>query len=143
MIEVFVEESLKKKINSKELKNLADSFKSYKENKAGGLLGIRLGSDWFGKEESLTQPPIVRNILYKIHIKPNQPKNDAKSWTREIQRGLIPTSDHILVYCCGKSDRSKFLLIDIFRPHGHKKMKDFAHLIMLKETFADPFQKEF
>ncbi len=143
VLEVFVEESLQKRLNSQELKVLSENFKSYKENLAGGILGFRVGNDSFGKDEGLTQPPEIRGILYKIHIKPNQPRSEAKSWSLSIRKGFIPTSDHVLIYCQGKIKRDKFLLIDIFRPKGHLKMKDFEHLIMLKETFADPFREQF
>lgn len=140
---VFVEESLQNRLNPTELKNLSENFKLYKENRAGSFLGLRLGSEHFGKDEHLTQPPEVRGVLSKVHIKPNNPKEKIKAWTRAVNRGLVPTSDHILIYCQGSRNVSAYLLIDIFRPNGHRRMKDFEHLLLLKQTLADPFREEF
>lgn len=142
-VTVYVEEQLQKKLPQGELTNLSDNFKLYKENQAGALLGIHLGSEHFGKDESLTQPVEVRGVLNKVHIKPNNPREKVKSWMSKINRGLVPSSDHVLIYCTGKTDLDAYLLIDIFRPNGHLKMKDFKHLKDLKTHFADPFQEQF
>ncbi|MDM8552775.1 hypothetical protein QUF72_22030 [Desulfobacterales bacterium HSG2] len=104
MTEVYTEETLFKSLNQKELKELADKFKEYKENKAGNTIGIKLGNPYFGKDEALTYPPEIRNILYKIHFKPDSPKSAVKKWNSNIQRGCIPTSDHIIIYCRGKKN---------------------------------------
>jgi hypothetical protein len=142
-VEVYVEEQLQQSLSQNELTNLSENFKLYKENKAGELLGVQLGNEHFGKDEGLTQPPEVRDILNKVHIKPNNPKEKIKVWMAKINRGLTPASDHILVYCSGKANKDAYLLIDIFRPDGHLKMKNLEHLKELKINFADPFREEF
>lgn len=142
-VTVYVEELLQNKLSNAELTNLSENFKLYKENKAGALLGVQLGSENFGKDESLTQPPEIRGVLNKVHIKPNNPREQIRLWMSRINQGLVPISDHVLIYCSGKTDLDAYLLIDIFRPNGHLKMKDFKHLKDLKTYFADPFQEEF
>lgn len=143
MVEVYTEESLFKALNQKELKELADKFKEYKKNKAGNILGVNLGNPYFGKDEALTYPPEIRNILYKIHFKPDSPKPAVKKWHSHIQRGHIPTSDHIIIYCKGNKNINFYLLIDLFKPDGHKRMKDINNLIELKINFADPFMAQY
>ncbi|EIJ43363.1 hypothetical protein BegalDRAFT_2520 [Beggiatoa alba B18LD] len=90
-----------------------------------------MGNSYFGKDERLTQPPTVRNILYKVHIKPRYPKADVKRWNRAVLDGKIPTSDHILIYTTGIQNENAYLLLDILRPEGHKKLLDFARLEQL------------
>ena len=144
-VEIFTEESLFNGFSNKnvELKALANEFKAYKENKAGLLLGFNLGNPYFGKDEKLTQPPVIRGILQKVHFKPDTPKKAKVAWSTSIRKGHIPTSDHVLLYAQGKTNLNKYLLIDIFKPDGHKKMKDFAKLVELKKNFADPFRETF
>jgi len=142
-IEVYTEEILLKQLNNKELKKLADDFKQYKENLSGDIFGFKIGNPNFGKDEPLTQPHQIRGILSKVHFKPNVPRDALKKWQIAINRGQVPISDHILVYCSGKKNKNTYLLIDLLRPNGHLKLKDFERLLELKSNFADPFRIEF
>ncbi len=91
----------------------------------------------------MTYPPEIRNILYKVHFKPDSPKHDVKKWQSDIQRGHIPTSDHILIYCRGNKNKDSYLLIDLLKPDGHKKIKNIKNLKELKINFADPFMAQY
>lgn len=142
-IEVYTEEALLKRLNNQEIKKLADNFKQYKENLSGNIFGFKIGNPNFGKDEPLTQPPQIRGILYKVHFKPNIPKDALQKWQIAINKGQVPMSDHILVYCSGKKNKNAYLLIDLLRPKGHLKLKDFNRLLELKSNFADPFRVEF
>jgi hypothetical protein len=142
-VAVFVEESLFHSLQQSELKALAEAFKAYKENTSYSVLGIQLGHAYFGKDEALTQPSEVRGILYKVHFRPDTPKKAVKSWLNAINQGKVPTSDHILVYCRGKKNHNSYLLIDLLKPDGHKKIKDYERLLKLKNNFADPFRAEY
>ncbi|EKA7356735.1 type II toxin-antitoxin system YafO family toxin [Vibrio vulnificus] len=142
-VEVYTEELLLQQLNKSEVQKLAEDFKCYKENASGNLLGFNIGNPNFGKDEHLTQPPQIRGILSKVHFKPNTPKDAVRKWSRAIQRGDTPTSDHILIYCSGKKNKNAYLIIDLFRPNGHEMMRNFPRLNELKVNFADPFRKEF
>ncbi|KAB5597627.1 hypothetical protein F0578_21065 [Vibrio parahaemolyticus] len=142
-VEVYTEELLLQQLNKSEVNKLAQDFKCFKENASGNILGFNIGNPNFGKDELLTQPPQIRGILSKVHFKPNAPRSEVRRWIQAIQRGTTPTSDHILIYCSGKKNKNAYLIIDLFRPNGHKMMKNFSRLNELKINFADPFRKIF
>lgn len=143
VVSVYVNEHfLTKKMNQRELQLLVDEFKKYKENLSFKLLGISSSFEYFGKDELLTQPPEVRNILYKVHLKPiSSPKSEIKKWVSSIIQGRIPTSDRVLIYTKGAIDESNYLLLDLLEPNGHEKMKNFNHVRYLKDL-ADIFREQ-
>lgn len=141
-VSVYIEAQVKQQLNAEELQTLAAEFKQYKTSAPQHFLGLKLGNPYFGKDEGLTQPSSVRNILYKVHIKPRFPKKDSRYWQQQIASGKIPSSDHILIYSRGVTNENAYLLLDIFRPDGHKKLLNFSRLEDLK-LLADEFRMQF
>jgi hypothetical protein len=141
-VTVYMESLVKARLSKPEQTSIKENFEQYKNDGSSTVIGVSLGHPFFGKDEGLTMPPEVRDVLQKVHIKPNSPKQIAKEWIHHISKGRIPVSNHIMIYTNGIKDPNAYLILDILRPDGHTKMLDFEHMKRLK-ALADIFRESY
>lgn len=115
MIQVFASQLIKKQLSDRELKNLLEDFRQYKQT---GVL-----PDTFGRDVPYDHPsnlPLIRSEeVQHLHLKPS----NTPEWPVRLAQ-FRRTSDVHLVYCQGASNIQCYYLMLILAPDAHQQASD-------------------